>query len=84
MGWELSEARYYLAMEYEFDDGVNVDGVHYVFENGVIYSYSGSLEEANGRWLMSGTWPYYDENDNKLSDIPLAMKNVTDCLFSII
>ena len=67
LGWELSAERYYLAMVYEFDDGVKVDGVHYVFKNGIIYSYSGSLEEANGSWLVAGTWPYYDGNGNKLS-----------------
>jgi hypothetical protein len=55
--WELVDGQYKIARHYEFDDGVKVDGTYYIFEQGNVYTYSGPLEEASGKWKKAGSFP---------------------------
>ena len=55
--WELVSDDYDIARHYEFDDGVKVDGTYYIYEAGRVYTYSGPLEEADGKWKKAGSFP---------------------------
>jgi hypothetical protein len=55
--WELLDDDYDIDNRYEYDDGVKVDGTYYLFEGGRVYTYDGSLEEADGQWRNAGTFP---------------------------
>ncbi len=55
--WELVSDQYIIGNHYEYDDGVKVDGVYYIYEEGMVYTYSGPLEEASGNWKLAGTFP---------------------------
>mgnify|MGYP001163963215 FL=1 len=55
--WELVSDRYKIGKHYEYDDGVKVDGTYYIFEEGKVYTFSGPLEKASGKWKMAGTFP---------------------------
>ena len=62
--WELVSDDYDIASHYEFDDGVKVEGTYYIYEAGSVYTYSGPLEEADGKWKKAGSFPM-----NKCDDI---------------
>ncbi len=55
--WELVSGEYNIAGHYEYDDGVHVDGTYYIYEQGNVYTFAGSLKEANGNWKKRGTFP---------------------------
>lgn len=55
--WELVSEEYNIGGHYEYDDGVKVNGTYYIFEAGTVYTYSGSLEDADGNWEKSGSFP---------------------------
>lgn len=55
--WELVTDQYIIGNHYEYDDGVRVGDTYYIYEKGNVYSFSGSLEEANGNWVKAGTFP---------------------------
>ncbi len=55
--WELVDGRYRIADHYEYDDGVKVNGTYYIYEAGKVYTFSGPLEQASGRWKRSGSFP---------------------------
>ena len=61
--WELVTDDYSIGGYYEYDDGVKVDGVYYIYEQGHVYTYSGSLEDANGNWNIAGSFPSDKCND---------------------
>jgi hypothetical protein len=48
--WELVSDQYKIGNHYEYDDGVKVDGTYYIYEAGKVYTFSGPLEEASGKW----------------------------------
>ena len=56
--WELVDNSYQIDDKYEFDDGVKVNGTYYIFEEGHVYTYTGSLEEASGKWTDAGHFPH--------------------------
>ncbi|MEK9773958.1 MAG: hypothetical protein VW576_10395 [Opitutae bacterium] len=55
--WELVSNKYVIGKHYEYDDGVKVDGTYYLYEEGIVYTFSGPLEEASGKWKAAGTFP---------------------------
>ena len=55
--WELVSDKYKIGKHYEYDDGVKVDGTYYVYEQGKVYTFSGPLEKASGKWKVAGTFP---------------------------
>lgn len=55
--WELVDDQFLIAPQYEFDDGVFVDGTYYVYESGHVFTYRGPLEEASGKWAAAGVFP---------------------------
>ena len=55
--WELVTGEYKIGNHYEYDDGVKVDGVYYIYEAGQVFTYSGPLEDSNGKWKVSGSFP---------------------------
>ena len=55
--WELVSDQYVIGKHYEYDDGVKVDGTYYLYEEGIVYTFSGPLEEASGKWKAAGTFP---------------------------
>ena len=55
--WELVSDDYKIGHHYEYDDGVKVDGTYYIYEEGVVYTFSGPLEEGGGQWKAAGTFP---------------------------
>jgi len=55
--WELASEEYHIGRHYEYDDGVRVDGTYYIYEAQSVYTYTGSLEEADGNWNNSGSFP---------------------------
>ena len=55
--WELVSDQYMIGKHYEYDDGVKVDGTYYLYEEGIVYTFSGPLEEASGKWKAAGTFP---------------------------
>jgi hypothetical protein len=56
--WELVSDQYVIGGQYEYDDGINVEGTYYIYEDGWVYSFSGPLEEASGRWERAGSFPF--------------------------
>lgn len=61
--WELVSDNYVIGPHYEFDDGIKVDDIYYVFEEGLVYSFTGPLEESSGKWEVAGTFPHEDCDD---------------------
>ena len=61
--WELVSDQYKIGNHYEYDDGVKVDGTYYLYEEGIVYTYSGPLEEASGKWKAAGTFPHKQCDD---------------------
>lgn len=55
--WKLVSDEYVIGDHYEYDDGLKVNGTYYIYENGIVYTYSGSLESGNGQWKKSGSFP---------------------------
>jgi hypothetical protein len=55
--WELVSDQYIIGRHYEYDDGVKVGDTYYIYENGIVYTFTGPLEEASGRWEKAGTFP---------------------------
>jgi arylsulfatase A-like enzyme len=55
--WELVSDQYIIGKHYEYDDGVKVDGTYYLYEEGIVYTFSGPLEQASGKWKAAGTFP---------------------------
>ncbi len=56
--WELISGEYKIGNHYEYDDGVKVDGTYYIYEEGEVFTYSGRLEDSNGEWKISGSFPH--------------------------
>ena len=61
--WELVSDQYIIAPYYEFDDGVKVDDTYYIYEEGNVYTFTGALEEASGKWTHAGTFPKSECDD---------------------
>jgi len=61
--WELISDKYRIGLHYEYDDGVKVGDTYYVYEAGVVYTYSGRLEGGSGKWKAAGTFPKKDCDD---------------------
>jgi arylsulfatase A-like enzyme len=61
--WELVSDHYQIGEHYEYDDGVKVDGTWYIYEEGIVYTYSGPLEDASGKWQAAGTFPHQQCDD---------------------
>jgi hypothetical protein len=55
--WELVSSHYEIGCQYEYDDGVKVNGKYYLYENGIVYTFEGPLEKAAGKWKKEGTFP---------------------------
>lgn len=55
--WELVSRDYQIGGHYEYDDGVVVDGVYYIYEQGFVYTHAGPLESASGQWKKAGVFP---------------------------
>ena len=55
--WELVSDKYVIGKHYEYDDGVKVDGTYYLYEEGIVYTFTGPLEKASGKWKAAGTFP---------------------------
>lgn len=55
--WELISDSYNIGCQYEYDDGVKVNGKYFIYENGIVYTYTGDLEQASGKWKKEGTFP---------------------------
>jgi len=55
--WELVTDDFQIGCHYEYDDGVKVDGKYYIFEQGVVYTYEGDLDDAAGKWIPEGEFP---------------------------
>ncbi len=68
--WELVDDNYQIGGDYEYDDGVKVDGTYYIYEEGHVYTYSGPLEEASGKWVKAGKFPY-----KKCDDVGVFYEN---------
>lgn len=56
--WEFVSDQYKIGNHYEYDDGVKVNGTYYIYEEGKVYTFSGPLEEASGKWKAAGTFPH--------------------------
>ncbi|MEM9280707.1 MAG: hypothetical protein AAGA96_02680 [Verrucomicrobiota bacterium] len=61
--WELVSDQYEIGKHYEYDDGVKVDNTYYIYEAGIVYTFTGPLEEASGRWEKAGTFPHKQCDD---------------------
>lgn len=61
--WELVSGDYQIGGFYEYDDGVKVDGTYYIFEEGIIFTYTGPLEDSSGQWEAAGTFPKNECDD---------------------
>jgi arylsulfatase A-like enzyme len=61
--WELVSDQYIIGKHYEYDDGVKVDGTYYLYEEGIVYTFSGPLEQASGKWKAAGTFPFKQCDD---------------------
>ena len=55
--WELVSDDYIIGNHYEYDDGVKVDGIYYIYEAGKVYTLSDTLEEGSGKWKVAGAFP---------------------------
>lgn len=55
--WELVSDQYQIGNFYEYDDGVRVDGTYYIYEEGKVFTFSGPLGNASGKWVEAGTFP---------------------------
>ena len=55
--WELVSDHYNIGCQYEYDDGLKVKDKYYIYEEGIVYTYQGNLEDANGNWVAEGSFP---------------------------
>jgi len=55
--WELVSNEYVIGRHYEYDDGVKVGDTYYIYEQGLVYTYTGALEDASGKWERAGRFP---------------------------
>lgn len=55
--WELVSDKYVIGNHYEYDDGVKVDGTYYIYEDGDVFTFTGALEDASGKWKLAGSFP---------------------------
>ena len=55
--WELIDPNYNIGCQYEYDDAVWIDGTCYIYEDGLVYTHSGALEDASGKWKVAGSFP---------------------------
>jgi len=55
--WELVDGEYKIGPHYEYDDGVKVGDTYYIYEGGVVYTFTGPLEKASGKWQRAGKFP---------------------------
>ena len=68
--WELVSGDYDIGGQYEYDDGVKVGDTYYIYEagqddpNGIVYTYTGDLADADGNWTVSGSFPKADADGN--------------------
>jgi len=61
--WELVSDDYKIGNFYEYDDGVKVGDTYYIYEGGKVFTFSGPLEEASGKWKQTGTFPHKQCDD---------------------
>lgn len=61
--WELVEEKYNIGDFYEYDDGVKVGDTYYIYEEGLVFTYTGPLEASSGKWKVSGTFPQKECDD---------------------
>jgi len=58
--WELVTDQYKIVNHYEYDDGVKVGGTYYIYEQGIVYTFTGPLEEASGKWEKADSVNFMD------------------------
>ncbi len=61
--WELVSDQYVIGKHYEYDDGVKVGDTYYIYEEGKVYTFTGKLEDASGKWKQAGTFPAKQADD---------------------
>jgi len=61
--WELVSDQYKITKQYELDDGVKVGDTYYIYENGVVYTLDGKLEDGSGKWKRAGKFPKKEIDD---------------------
>jgi len=61
--WEWVSDKYVIGNHYEYDDGVKVDGTYYIYEDGDVYTFTGALEDASGKWERAGSFPKKECDD---------------------
>lgn len=61
--WQLVSENYRIGCHYEYDDGVKVGNKYFIYEDGKVYTYEGSLEQASGQWIEEGTFPKHLGDD---------------------
>jgi hypothetical protein len=67
--WTLVSDDYDIGGQYEYDDGVKVGDTYYIYEagqddpNGIVYTYTGDLADANGQWQQTGSFPKAQADD---------------------
>jgi hypothetical protein len=61
--WELVSDSYKIGNHYEYDDGVKVGDTYYIYEAGQVFTWSGPLEEASGKWKVAGSFPHKQCDD---------------------
>ena len=55
--WELVSDNYKIGCYYEYDDGLKIGDKYYIYEEGIVFTYEGPLEEASGNWKEEGAFP---------------------------
>lgn len=61
--WELVSDQYQIGGHYEYDDGLKIDGMYYLYEAGKVYTFTGALEDGSGQWEESGSFPVEECDD---------------------
>lgn len=61
--WELVSKNYKIGCHYEYDDGIKVGNKYYIYEDGEVFTYEGSLEHASNQWIVEGTFPKHLGDD---------------------
>lgn len=61
--WELVDSSFAIDCQYEYDDAVVVNDTYYVYENGLVYTFSGNIDTSSTHWKQDGTFPYESCDD---------------------
>jgi len=73
--WTLIEGEYQIDPQYEFDDGVKVNGTYYIYEEGKVFTYTGDLAISSGNWTQAGTFPKGPASNPTCDDIGVFYEN---------